>query len=164
MLGMRLTGKDERNPRARDCFEAYGDEDGPDSGPQTSARKPARALQLRGTPTCGPDCPVKARWRRSGRAGKWAELVSSGPSSQYFLSLFFILFLFLFSLIFKFHLNFELGFKLVSSLFSIYIVTLKVLILEIYKFPLYLYSPSFTILYSKLNLCFSPISHSLFSI
>jgi hypothetical protein len=67
-----------------------------------------------------------------------------------------------FPLIFKFHLNFELEFKLVSSLFSIYIVTLKVLILETYKFPLYLYSTSFTILYSKFNLCFSPISHSLF--
>jgi hypothetical protein len=72
----------------------------------------------------------------------------------------FILFFpdFLFSLIFKFHLNFELEFKLVSSLFSIYIVTLKLLILEIYKFALYLYSSPLPFLYSKLNLCFSPTS------
>jgi hypothetical protein len=39
MLGMRLTGEDERSPRARDRSEAYGVEDRPDSGPQTSARK-----------------------------------------------------------------------------------------------------------------------------
>jgi hypothetical protein len=93
------------------------------------------------------------------RMWKWAELKAVGPGSYFILFLFFD---FLFSLIFKFHLNFKLEFKLVSSLFSIYIVTLKVLILETYKLPLYLYSPSFTILYSKLNLCFSPISHSSF--
>jgi hypothetical protein len=74
---------------------------------------------------------------------------------EFFYSLFFFLFLIsLFSLIFKFNLNFELKFKLVSSLFSIYNVTLKVLILEIYKFPLYLYSSSFTIFIFKTQLMF----------
>jgi hypothetical protein len=96
-----------------------------------------------------------------GRAGvipRWARSGSGGP----FRVVFVLFFSFSISFIFKFHLNFELEFKLVSSLFSIYIVTLKVLILETYKFSLYLYSTSFTILYSKFNLCFSPISHSLF--
>jgi hypothetical protein len=107
-----------------------------------------------------------ARWKSTGpRAriqGKEEVGRNEGSRPREFLYSFFPDFLF--SLIFKFHLNFEFEFKLVSSLFSIYIVTLKVLILETYKFPLYLYSPSFTILYSKLNLCFSPISYSFSSI
>jgi hypothetical protein len=38
-----VDGEDGRSPRARVRSEAYGVEDGPDSGPQMSARKPARA-------------------------------------------------------------------------------------------------------------------------
>jgi hypothetical protein len=85
----------------------------------------------------GRHLPCGSRWQETVRAGsqlgharasegkrKWAEMKAVGPGSS------FILFFpdLLFSLIFKFHLNFELEFKLVSSLFSIYIVTLKVLI------------------------------------
>jgi hypothetical protein len=74
--------------------------------PRRQRGKTARALQLRGSLTCGPDCPVKARWRRSDRAGKWAELVSSGPSSPFILFLFIFLFSFFFSSRFKFEFEF----------------------------------------------------------
>jgi hypothetical protein len=77
--------------------------------------------------------------------------------------LLFFSFLFLF-FISKFNLNSNLTSNLVKILSSNYIVTLTILILEIYKFPLYLYSFSFTLLNSKLNLCFNPISNPFFYI
>jgi hypothetical protein len=85
---------------------------------------------------------VKLDRKEQGKELGWKERVSS--SNVFSFSFFLYPFSFL---IFKFNLNFEFEFKLVSSLFLIYIVTLKILILEIYKLPLYLYSSSFTIFY-----------------
>jgi hypothetical protein len=86
-----------------------------------------------------------------GRRRVGPKLGTVGPGSPLFFS---ILFSIPFSLFPSLNLNFELEFKLVSSLFSIYNVTLKVLILEIYKFPLYLYSSSFTIFIFKTQFMF----------
>jgi hypothetical protein len=143
-----------------------------DERPGTLAPHDSDGLIGETIPRCadfvGPQARQRDAWCARAVGGFWAggsEDVEmgriEGSRPREFLYSF-SFFYFLFSLIFKFHLNFELEFKLVSSLFSIYIMTLKVLILETYKLPLYLYSPSFTILYSKLNLCFSPISHSSF--
>jgi hypothetical protein len=76
-----VDGEDGRSPRARVRSEAYGVEDGPDSGPQVSARKPARALQLRGTLACGPISQLEtAGWAPGtrGMTGRSHEAAAQG--------------------------------------------------------------------------------------
>jgi hypothetical protein len=120
-----------------------------DSGPVVSARESRRRGEDAGvTDLEGPYVSAFPRggWRARGKGfgprggGFLVGRIPSASPSSFFLFFCFLLF-FSFSpfqfLIFKFILNF----KLVSSLFSVYNVTLKVLNFgNIYKFPLHLYS------------------------
>jgi hypothetical protein len=148
-------GSDSPGPHAVRRARPFLAPSGWSTGPAIQWLTPIRA-PVRGDRRAGPNCKrVSARCN----VGRAREPPPGGPNSRqwaqvasFSFSVFFFFSPFQF-LIFKFNLNFKLEFKLVSSLFSIYNVTFKVLNFgNIYKFPLHLYSFSFPSSFPHLKL------------